>query len=142
MNTPTPEQIDSALAWVKTGQLTPERLAIMASWAQVHDSPSPAVAAAGILAAALTTSREDSRRLDWLGRFLQLGGSSIFCACTGEANKLRVDDTDETQWNHALSIGYSVEKERGIYSWRELSNGAKGIRPAIDAAIAAEEAGP
>lgn len=78
----------------------------------------------------------DKDRLDWLEKFLQLGGSSIFASPTCISHENREDDTPETTWNHPFSIGYSVELEnRGCYKWEELSNGAKGIRPAIDAAI-------
>lgn len=83
--------------------------------------------------------REDSRRLDWLQRFLQLGGSSVSASWEPE-KKTRADDTPETEWNFPFSIGYQVEVEhRGCYRWQELANGAKGIRPAIDAAIIAND---
>lgn len=93
-----------------------------------------------ILAAALAASRRDSARLDWLERFLQMGGASV--STTHESQKRdREDDTAETKWNNPFSIGYTVEVEhRGCYEWREKSNGAKGIRPAIDAAQAAIDA--
>ena len=79
--------------------------------------------------------RKDKERLDWLERFLQLGGSSVFTSPTCQAHEERPDDTEETTWNHPFAIGYQVELEhRGCYRWEELANGAKGIRPAIDAA--------
>ena len=85
--------------------------------------------------------RKDKERLDWLERFLQLGGSSVFTSPTCQAHEERPDDTEETTWNHPFAIGYKVELEhRGCYRWEELSNGAKGIRPAIDAARAKHEA--
>ena len=73
-------------------------------------------------------------RLNWLERFLQAGGASIGCVpyYTIEDHP---DDTEETRYNFPFQIGMSVEKEhRGCYEWVEFSNGAKGIRPAIDAA--------
>jgi hypothetical protein len=85
--------------------------------------------------------REDKARLDWLERFLQMGGASVFTTCTGRAVERRDDDTDETQWNHPFCIGHDVEVEhRGCYRWEEYSNGSKGIRPAIDAARAKQAA--
>lgn len=52
-----------------------------------------------------------------------------------------IANAEETTWNHPFAIGYQVEVEhRGCYRWEELSNGAKGIRPAIDAARAKHEA--
>jgi hypothetical protein len=84
--------------------------------------------------------REDKAMLDWLERFLQLGGSSIFAGSSGQAHVDRPDDTESTRWNRPLSIGYEIEVEhRGCYRWEELSNGAKGIRPAIAAARASYE---
>jgi hypothetical protein len=80
--------------------------------------------------------RADRDRLDWLEQFLQMGRASVFSSPTCEAHKDRPDDTEKTRWNHPFHIGYDVELEhRGCYKWQELSNGAKGIRPAIDAAI-------
>jgi hypothetical protein len=79
--------------------------------------------------------RADRDRLDWLEQFLQIGRASVFSSPTCEAHKDRPDDTEKTRWNHPFHIGYDVELEhRGCYKWQELSNGAKGIRPAIDAA--------
>ena len=79
--------------------------------------------------------RKDKERLDWLERFLQLGGASIFTFTTGRAHEDRTDDTEDTVWNRPFAIGHEVEVEhRGCYRWEELANGAKGIRPAIDAA--------
>ncbi len=81
--------------------------------------------------------KKDKERLDWLERFLQLGGSSVFTSPACHAHQERPDDTEETTWNHPFAIGYQVEAEhRGCYRWEELANGAKGIRPAIDAARA------
>lgn len=80
--------------------------------------------------------RADRDRLDWLEQFLQIGRASVFSSPTCESHKDRPDDTEKTRWNHPFHIGYDVELEhRGCYKWQELSNGAKGIRPAIDAAI-------
>ncbi len=76
----------------------------------------------------------DREMLNWLQRFLQLGGSCIFTSPTCKANEIRPDDTEDTRWNHPFAIGYSVEVEDGCSRWEELSNGAKGIRPAIVAA--------
>jgi len=86
----------------------------------------------------ITRLRADRERLDWLERFLQLAGSSVFTSCTGEAHERRDDDTPETEWNHPFSIGHQVELEhRGCYEWNELSNGSRSLRAAIDAARAA-----
>lgn len=76
----------------------------------------------------------DKERLDWLERFLQMGGSSLQCCTPGGAHEDRPDDTEDTRWNHDFSIGYTVELERGCYRWEEISNGARNIRSAIDAA--------
>lgn len=85
--------------------------------------------------------RADRERLDWLQRFLQLGGSSVFTTCTGQAQEPRDDDTDDTRWNHPFCIGHNVEVEhRGCYRWEELSNGSRSIRAAIDAARSATSA--
>jgi hypothetical protein len=85
--------------------------------------------------------RKDKDLLDWLERFLQLGGASVFTSVTARAHEDRTDDTEATRWNHPFSIGYEVEVEhRGCYRWEELANGAKGIRPAIAAARAKYEA--
>ena len=85
--------------------------------------------------------RKDKERLDWLERFLQLGGSSVFTSPTFQAHEDRPNDTDETEWNHPFAIGYELEVEhRGGCRWEELANGAKGIRPAIDAARKKHEA--
>ncbi len=79
----------------------------------------------------------DKKRLDWLERFLQMGGTSVSTTCTGQAHETRPDDTEESEWNHPFSIGYQVETEhRGCYRWEETSNGCKHIRGAIDAAMA------
>jgi hypothetical protein len=73
-------------------------------------------------------------RLNWLEMFLQIGGASISCVSYAIL-KDHPDDTDETYFNLPFQIGIEVEKEnRGCYEWVEFSNGAKGIRPAIDAA--------
>jgi hypothetical protein len=73
-------------------------------------------------------------RLNWLERFLQAGGTSIFTASSYTVED-HPDDTDETHFNFPFQIGISVETEnRGCYEWIEFSNGAKGICPAIDAA--------
>ncbi len=83
--------------------------------------------------------RKDREYLNWLERFLQMGGAGIFSSPTCESHKTRPDDTPETDWNHPFSIGLSIEIEDDDYArysrWQELSNGAKGIRPAIEAAI-------
>jgi hypothetical protein len=84
----------------------------------------------------------DKERLDWLERFLQMGGASIFTSPTCQAHEERPDDTDETYWNHPFHIGLqvSVEEEFGeSYRWEEFANGGKGIRPAIDAAMAQKD---
>jgi len=73
-------------------------------------------------------------RLDWLERFLQAGGTSI-SSVPYYTIEDHPDDTEETHFNLPFQIGMSVETEhRGCYTWVEFSNGAKGIRPAIDAA--------
>ena len=83
----------------------------------------------------------DTERLNWLERFLQIGGSSVCTSPTWQAHEDRPDDTEDTRWNHPFAIGYQVEVEhRGCYRWEELANGAKGIRPAIDAARTKHEA--
>ena len=82
----------------------------------------------------LAQLRADKERLDWLERFLQLGGSSCFTYVTGQPHEPRNDDTPETAWNHPFSIGHDVELERGCYRWHELSNGTRSLRLAIDEA--------
>jgi hypothetical protein len=83
---------------------------------------------------------EDVERLNWLEQFLQLGGSSVSTLSTGSVQDPREDDTDATRWNHDFSIGYSAETEhRGIYTWKELSDGSRSIRKAIDGAKRASE---
>ena len=73
-------------------------------------------------------------RLDWLERFLQGGGASISSVSSYTVED-HPDDTEDTYFNMPFQIGLSVETEnRGCYTWVEFSNGAKGIRPAIDAA--------
>lgn len=73
-------------------------------------------------------------RLDWLEKFLQLGGSNISSVSYYTVED-HPDDTEDTLFNMPFQIGLSVETEnRGCYTWVEFSNGAKGIRPAIDAA--------
>jgi hypothetical protein len=73
-------------------------------------------------------------RLNWLERFLQGGGTSI-SSVPYYTIEDHPDDTEETRYNLPFQIGMLVEKEhRGCYEWVEFSNGAKGIRPAIDAA--------
>ncbi len=79
---------------------------------------------------------KDRDYLNWLERFLQMGGAGIFTTTSCQAHETRPDDTPETDWNHPFAIGYSVEIEDGCQRWEELSNGAKGIRPAIAAARA------
>jgi hypothetical protein len=84
--------------------------------------------------AALVRAEKAEERLQWLETFLQAGGTSIFTASSYTVED-HPDDTDETYFNLPFQIGISVEKEnRGCYEWVEFSNGAKGIRPAIDAA--------
>ncbi len=83
----------------------------------------------------LNALRRDKEILDWIDRFIQIGDSSIFSSSSRWPVEWQDDDTDETMWNHPISIGYQVELEqRGIYRWEELSNGSKGIRPAVETA--------
>lgn len=82
----------------------------------------------------LAQLRADKERLDWLERFLQLGGSSCFTYVTGQPHEPRNDDTSETAWNLPFSIGHDVEIERGCYEWKDLSNGTRSLRLAIDEA--------
>jgi hypothetical protein len=82
----------------------------------------------------LIRATKAEERLQWLERFLQNGGTSIFTASSYTVED-HPDDTEETYFNLPFQIGISVEKEnRGCYEWIEFSNGAKGICPAIDAA--------
>jgi hypothetical protein len=86
------------------------------------------------LAAMTARAQKAEERLEWLERFLQAGGTSIFTASSYTVEN-HPDDTDETHFNFPFQIGISVETEnRGCYEWVEFSNGAKGICPAIDAA--------
>ena len=81
---------------------------------------------------------KDRERLNWLERFLQMGGASIFASPTCQAHEGRDDDTKETYWNHPFHLGMqiTVDEELGeSYKWEEFSNGAKGIRGSIDAAM-------
>jgi hypothetical protein len=49
-------------------------------------------------------------RLNWLERFLQAGGTSIFTASSYTVED-HPDDTDETYFNLPFQIGIEVEKE-------------------------------
>ena len=92
------------------------------------------------LGAPVEQFNEDTERLNWLEQFLQLGGSSVSTLSAGSAQDPREDDTDATRWNHDFSIGYSAETEhRGVYTWKELSDGSRSIRKAIDGAKRASE---
>lgn len=97
--------------------------------------PAPPLVLVSLTEKELEELKRDRERLDWLERFLQLSESAVFTCPTGQPHEERHDDTDTTRWNHPFSIGFSAELEhRGDYRWEELSNGSRGIRPAIDAA--------
>lgn len=82
----------------------------------------------------------DSERLNWLERFLQLGGSRATCSVGTNCEALK--DTDfhaDGIWAHPYLIGYDVELERGCYRFENLSDRSHRLRPAIDAAMKQEK---